>query len=245
MPVPTESRVAHGPAGLRRTFARWLPLVLAVLAWSPAPGGAEPPVPDAKPAPTHRPLRENRTVAPEPTEPETFSGFPDAPAFSVVPRKNQLALYPCSQCHKVLPLNTQPRKLISAPHVASLVHGNGRMWCLDCHQGTDRDVLHSTNNTKVSFNQSYMLCGQCHSARQRDWFFGAHGKRVADWTGNRELYSCTHCHDPHNPVLQPRAPSKPPAVRAGLTPMPHWEDDLPLLWRYLKMDTGNDRTAAH
>lgn len=195
---------------------------------------------------THRPLRDNQPpVPPTPTEPLSFNGYANAPPFTVVPRQSQLALYPCSQCHKVLPLNTQPRKLISAPHVASLVHGNGRMWCLDCHQGTDRDVLHSTNNTKVSFNQSYMLCGQCHSARQRDWFFGAHGKRVAGWTGNRELYSCTHCHDPHNPVLQPRAPSKPPAVRAGLTPMPHWEDDLPLLWRYLKMDTGNDRTAAH
>jgi hypothetical protein len=170
---------------------------------------------------THRPLRANQPppAEPTPTPPETFAGYPDAPAFTVVPRKAELALFPCSQCHKLLPLNTQPRLLVNAPHNAALVHGNGRMWCLDCHQGNDRDVLHTVSGTKVDFDQSYLVCGVCHSARQRDWYYGAHGKRVANWKGAREIYSCTHCHDPHSPSLKPRAPSKPPPVRAGLSPM--------------------------
>jgi hypothetical protein len=209
---------------------------------APAAEAALMPLPAASAAPTHRPLRENQPPPPmDATEPLSFSGYPDAPAFTVVPRQPLLALYPCSQCHKLMPVNTQPRKLVSAPHQAALDHGKGRMWCLDCHQGNDRDLLHSTRNTQFGFNESYQLCGQCHSARQRDWYFGAHGKRVAGWNGERQLYACTHCHDPHNPVLQPRAPSKPPPVRAGLTPMARVADDLPLMWHSLKKDTGHDR----
>lgn len=174
----------------------------------------------ASSAPTHRPLRDNQPASmPAPTEPEVFSGYPAATAFTVVPRKEHLALFPCSQCHKVLPLNTTPRKLVAAPHPAALNHGKGRVWCLDCHQGTDRDVLHTVGGKKVDFDESYLVCGQCHSARQRDWTFGAHGKRVQGWQGERQLYACTHCHDPHNPVIQPRTPSKPPPIRVGLVPM--------------------------
>ena len=191
--------------------------------------------PAASAAPTHRPLRQNRPTEglPTPTEPEVFTGILGAPVYTVLARKPALALYPCSQCHKVLPLNTQPRKLLAAPHPAALVHGMGRMWCLDCHQGNDRDVLHTLNGSKVDFNASHNLCGQCHSARYRDWVFGAHGKRVAGWGGGseRQLYACTHCHDPHNPVLQPRAPSAPPPVRAGLVPMIRVHQPTLLPWQ--------------
>lgn len=182
---------------------------------------------------THRPLRSNQPVGmPAPTEPEVFAGYPDARPFTVVPRRGQLALYPCSQCHKVLPLNTTPRKLVAAPHPAALDHGKGRMWCLDCHQGNDRDVLHTIGGAKVDFDQSPTVCGQCHSARHRDWTFGAHGKRVAGWQDkDRQLYSCTHCHDPHKPALQPRAPSPPPPVRAGLSPMKPAHGSHPLPWQ--------------
>jgi len=195
--------------------------------------------------PMHRPLRENQPPAvPQPTEPEVFSGYVGAPAFTVTPRKQHLALYPCSQCHKVLPLNTTPRKLGNAPHQAALQHGKGRFWCLDCHQGNDRDVLHTVGGAKVDFDQSYMVCGQCHSARQRDWTFGAHGKRVAGWQGEREIYACTHCHDPHNPVLQPRAPSKPPPLRAGLEPMKRVPEPHLLPWQRTLPGTQNGTAAA-
>jgi hypothetical protein len=170
--------------------------------------------------PTHRPLRENQPPSlPEPTEPQVLGGYAGVAAFSVVPRKPSLALYPCSQCHKLLPWNKQPRLLVAAPHAASLQHGQGQFWCLDCHLGPEHDALHSVAGTRIDFDSSYLLCGQCHSARQRDWVFGAHGKRVANWRGDRELYSCTHCHDPHDPVILPRAPSGPPPLRAGLAPM--------------------------
>jgi hypothetical protein len=186
----------------------------------------------ASAASTHHPLRpQTPQPPPEPTEPQRFNGYAAAPVFSVVPRKEHLALYPCSQCHKVLPLNTEPRKLVAAPHAAALNHGQGRMWCLDCHFGKDRDVLHSLSGERIDFDRSYLLCGQCHSARQRDWFFGAHGKRVAGWSGERELYSCTHCHDPHSPLVPPRAPSPAPKVRAGLSPMERVPAHVPPVWQ--------------
>lgn len=235
-------------------WRRGLVAALAAAALWLAPGpvpAANAPVADvpasaavaASAAPTHRPLRENQPpAAPEPTDPQVFNGYAGAPAFSVVPRKPQLALYPCSQCHKVLPLNTQPRKLVNAPHAAALAHGKGRFWCLDCHQGNDRDVLHTIGGAKVDFDQSYLLCGQCHSARQRDWFFGGHGKRVAGWQGERQIYACTHCHDPHNPLIAPRQASKPPPVRAGLSPMQRVHETRALPWQ--KNSEGSDHAPA-
>ena len=198
-------------------------VLLQAAAWAAEPvAAAAGAVPASAPF-THRPLR--------PTEPQHFAGFASAPAFSVGPRKEHLTLYPCSQCHKVLPLNTEPRKLVSAPHPAALQHGQGRMWCLACHLGKDRDKLQAIDGSAIDFDQSYLLCGQCHANRQRDWFFGSHGKRVAGWTGERELYACTHCHDPHSPRVPPRAPSPAPAVRVGLSPMERVPAHAPPPWQ--------------
>lgn len=187
---------------------------------APAPvmaPGAAPVAPASDAAPAHRPLRDNLPPqAPNPQEPLIFGGYADAPPFSVVPRKPHLGLYPCSQCHKVLPLNRQPRALAAAPHVASLPHARGRIWCLDCHVAEDRDWLRTLDGRRVDFDQSQLVCGQCHGPRHRDWAYGAHGKRVANWQGERQIYACTHCHDAHDPKIPPREPSPPPPVRAGL-----------------------------
>lgn len=234
------------PSRVQRVGAA-LGLVVALVATLASPARA---APEAGAAPaasasaagsTHRPLRTHREPGlPEPTEPQTFTGWAGAPAYTVVPRKDQLQLFPCSQCHKVLPLNTTPRKLVAAPHAAALSHGQGNMWCLDCHQGTNRDVLRTINGTPVDFDNSDRLCVQCHSARHRDWTFGAHGKRVSHWLGDRKLYACTHCHDPHQPQLAPRKASKPPPIRAGLAPMEAVVEHVPQLWRY--MQPGSEGT---
>jgi uncharacterized CHY-type Zn-finger protein len=191
---------------------------------APAPAGTAASTLQAPPTLT-RSLRDNVPFTmPEPTQPQTFTGYPGAPPFTVVPRKDKLTFFPCSNCHAVLPPNPEVRKLSGAPHPAALNHGNGRIWCLDCHQLKDRDHLHTLSGQSVDFNDAYLVCGQCHANRQKDWFFGAHGKRVANWRGERVIYNCTYCHDPHSPSLKPRAPSRPPPVRAGLKPMPAYPD---------------------
>jgi hypothetical protein len=195
-----------------------------------APAQASEPVPPAAPVPTHRPLRQNVEAGlPEPTTPQPFTGYAGAPPFKVVPRKDQLSIFPCSTCHATQVANPKPRKL-ETPHQAALPHGAGRMWCLDCHGQKDRDALHTIGAAKVDFDDSHLVCGQCHGNRHRDWYFGGHGKRVANWSGERELFNCTHCHDPHDPGIKPRAAGKPPPVRAGLQPMQRTPHAVVPLW---------------
>ncbi len=185
-----------------------------------APLTAAPPDPPAFQAPptSTRSLRDNVPYEiPAPTEPKTFAGYPDAPPFTVVPRKDQLTFFPCTACHGAMKPNPTPRKLVAAPHPAALDHGNGRFWCLTCHTLDDRDHLHTLEGQPVDYDDAYLVCGQCHFNRQKDWYFGGHGKRVANWQGERMIYNCTYCHDPHSPSLKPRAPSPPPPVRAGLS----------------------------
>ena len=211
----------------------WLALVGALLLGASAQA-AETPAAPAEPAkpPTHRPLRLNVVpdTPPDPTEPATFAGYPQAPPFKVVPQKDKLTFYPCSQCHKFMPPNPEPRKLEVAPHPAALKHGNGRFWCLNCHLIDDRDFLRTLRDQKVDFDESYLLCGQCHFNRQKDWYLGGHGKRVYNWQGERMIYSCTHCHDPHDPATKPREPSKAPPVRAGLERMKPGEREAQRVW---------------
>jgi uncharacterized CHY-type Zn-finger protein len=188
---------------------------------------------------THHPLRQNLIPEkpPAPTEPEVFGGYAGAPPFEVVPREDKLSFYPCTQCHQHMTPNPVPRQLVAAPHPAALRHGGGRMWCLDCHDKDNRAQLHTFDNRQASFNESYLVCGQCHATRQRDWYFGAHGKRLQSWQGDRILYSCTHCHDPHSPSIKPRKPAPPPPVRAGLEAMPDADRNVKGLWQKL-VDEG-------
>jgi hypothetical protein len=167
----------------------------------------------------HRPLRGNPPPAEAaPAEPQSFAGYPTAPAFTVQSREGQLNYFPCEDCHGAMPSNPQRRRLY-APHQAALDHGSGRIWCLDCHAAEDRNTLHTFAGDSVDFDDAYLVCGQCHYQPQKDWYFGAHGKRLANWQGERQLYNCTHCHNPHAPAVRPRAPEPPPPLRKGLEAM--------------------------
>jgi len=144
-----------------------------------------------------------------------FEGYADTPAFEVVPRKHRLQYYPCSQCHQFMEPNPKPRELV-APHRKALNHGKGRIWCLTCHHKDERDHLTTPLDERVDFDQSHLVCGGCHANRHKDWYFGGHGKRLANWQGERTLYNCVHCHNAHDPEIQPRKAMAPPPVRTGL-----------------------------
>ncbi len=224
------------PGGSLIGMAAWIAALAIVLPWiAPSAVFAQDAgatqaaaAPTALRAPSHRGLRTNQPpVGPNPVAPSPFAGYAGAPAFTVFPQKNQIVLFPCSQCHAVKPPDPTPRALVGAPHVGAQPHGNGRMWCMSCHKLDQRDLLVTLAGDPVDFDDAHLVCGQCHGIRHREWHFGAHGKRVANWSGERVLFNCTHCHDPHNPVLQPRKPSKPPPVRAGLARTPHRPEGAP------------------
>ncbi|MCP5420591.1 MAG: cytochrome C [Gammaproteobacteria bacterium] len=143
-----------------------------------------------------------------------FQGYPEAPAFTVLPREAPLKNYPCMRCHDFLKVKTEPRQL-RAPH-PELDHGAGRFWCLECHDPENRNSLRTTPPIATNSNEIHTLCGRCHATQERDWYFGAHGKRVGLWQGEREILDCVRCHNPHQPAIQPRKPQPPPAVRSGL-----------------------------
>ncbi len=124
---------------------------------------------------------------------------------------------PCSMCHNgedvLTPKDETPRKPSDAfPHLdvpglenipedpMSIKHGRGAIWCLDCHDRTNRDVLRDHRGNPISFNQPTKLCGKCHGQILRDWREGIHGKRIGEWTpgGKKRWWVCTECHNPHD-----------------------------------------------
>lgn len=132
--------------------------------------------------------------------------IPGAP-FWVKPRKEQIERFPCTPCH------TGKEKLIKVNDGAELAHGDIRFkhggqssTCTICHSEKERDFLVNKAGDKIDFDHSYQLCGQCHFRQQKDWAGGAHGKRDVHWAGQRVVWNCTSCHDPHAPRFEKRWP---------------------------------------
>lgn len=134
---------------------------------------------------------------------EEYQGGP----FKVLTRKPEIERYRCSSCHNGKPM--------AASHGRELTHGTIRLnhgkegqalGCIDCHHPEERDYLEDKKGRKIDFDHVYQLCGQCHFRQKRDWQAGAHGKRVANWAGERVVYNCTTCHDPHSPRFAKRFP---------------------------------------
>jgi hypothetical protein len=121
-------------------------------------------------------------------------------------------IFPCSGCHADLAVNRSRRVLTEMHDDIMLRHDEQHRWCLDCHDATDRDALHLASGERIPFEQSYLLCGQCHGEKLRDWRAGVHGRRTGDWNGHKTYLLCAHCHNPHQPAFKPLEP-KPAPVR--------------------------------
>lgn len=131
--------------------------------------------------------------------------------FQVPPRKEELEMYPCMDCHEDNETNNPiERKLEEEHEDIQLNHGGNRFWCPTCHMLSDKNNLRSLKSKNLGFNRSYLLCGQCHFQRQKDWFTGGHGKRIGTWNGDRIILTCTECHNPHSPSIKPKRPDPPP-----------------------------------
>lgn len=116
--------------------------------------------------------------------------------------------WPCSQCHSTESNNSKRRTLEDMHQDIVLQHGE--RWCLDCHDSDDRDKLRLASGEKISFEQSYRLCGQCHGPTYQDWRLGIHGKRTGYWNGPKRYLLCVNCHWPHKPRFKSMTPMPPP-----------------------------------
>ncbi|PIV80843.1 hypothetical protein COW53_07535 [bacterium CG17_big_fil_post_rev_8_21_14_2_50_64_8] len=100
-----------------------------------------------------------------------------------------------------------------------LTHGGGNIWCLNCHDIEDRNKLVKLNGEKLTFNQSQLLCGECHGPALHDWELGIHGKTTGYWnlamdSGDVSIRKlCVECHNPHAPAFASMQALPPPVSR--------------------------------
>ncbi len=126
-------------------------------------------------------------------------------------------IFPCSACHSELPANRTRRKLVDMHANIVLKHGPKTMWCFNCHDAKNMDVLHLANGKLIPYTKSYLLCGQCHGDKLRDWKAGVHGKRTGYWNGRKTYLLCPSCHNPHSPHFKPIKPMPAPVPPSDIT----------------------------
>ena len=162
--------------------------------------------------------------------------IPDGKAV-VKPRSEKLALLAAcgTACHngivpKGFPKNNRPVPIPTmesmVPELKDFQHGRGRIWCLDCHHPTKRNMLVDHSGDPVSMDQPQLLCGKCHGDKLRDWRDGIHGKRIGEFVnmGKKRWFTCTECHNAHNVQDGERnrgfiqlQPESPPQLPRGMT----------------------------
>lgn len=127
--------------------------------------------------------------------------------FWVKARKDRIERFRCSRCHTGKPDQPQVNDGLRLAHGSiSLSHGQRQLPCATCHHEQERDFLALKGGGKIDFDHAYQLCGQCHFRQKEDWVGGAHGKRDTYWDGDRVIWSCTECHNPHSPRFETRWP---------------------------------------
>lgn len=125
---------------------------------------------------------------------------------------------PCSECHGPQGATPAPPGPGDAEGMGrpahwqiSRAHGAAPLACASCHAPEDPASLRVPTMADPAegwpLEHSYRLCGTCHFGQLRDWAGGAHGKRLAGWSGPRVVAPCTACHDPHDPGLPRRLPA--------------------------------------
>lgn len=133
--------------------------------------------------------------------------------FFVVKQFSPAKINSCKECHKGqnLKFNHQaPRShwQIKLDHASIEI-----MDCKTCHIRKRVWNLKNIKGKKLSINQAYNICTQCHSGQGNDWKHGAHGKRVGGWASTRVIKSCTGCHNPHSPKFEKRWPAIGPNIQ--------------------------------
>lgn len=154
-------------------------------------------------------------------EPATRPG-PGGRAFGVQLRSSELEHYPCATCHEDASGRAVrlPRSADRAAHAnINPVHpSTTEAGCFSCHASSDYEALALENGSTVALDHAYGLCAQCHFQQAEDWAGGAHGKRSTAWLSERVVYSCTACHNPHDPAFETRVPMRGPSIpRTGGT----------------------------
>jgi len=144
---------------------------------------------------------------------------PDLPPVLLAEPEMDDEYWPCSDCHADEPINLEIRKLEEEHEVRSDEFDHGTNWCFDCHVAENRDELHLARGERVSWDETWRLCTQCHSQKLDEWQAGVHGKQTGHWYGEKEYWSCIACHNPHDvtPAFKPIEPKPRPLRPTEIT----------------------------
>lgn len=138
--------------------------------------------------------------------------IPGVADFYIAGQSAKIESFPCSNCHTkdLSTLRTEGFGEAQKAHWNIQIEHAGieTMACLTCHSEADLNQLNSITGTKISFDESYKSCAQCHSTQFKEWQGGAHGKRVSGWVPPRIVKSCVECHNPHKPAFASRWPAR-------------------------------------
>jgi len=119
----------------------------------------------------------------------------------------------CATCHTTrTPAATRQSEDLDAFH-QGLIMQHGDLSCLSCHNSENYDTLKLADGTPVGFEDTMLLCAQCHGPQSRDYRNGSHGGMVGYWDlsrGPRQRNACTVCHDVHAPAYPQLMPVFPP-----------------------------------
>jgi hypothetical protein len=128
-------------------------------------------------------------------------------------RTRPLGQYPCTSCHLGRKVVMAKKRIADAHQNVQPVHPKqtGAL-CSTCHAADNVELLALETGERVTLDESYRLCADCHFAQVDAWAHGAHGKRLDGWQGPRVVMACPDCHDPHQPALAQRIPFRAPHI---------------------------------
>lgn len=130
--------------------------------------------------------------------------------FYIKKRKNNIQSYSCNECHSKPVSELKKEGLGKKAHWdVNIDHADTKtMACSSCHNSEDMNNLKSITGDPIDFDFSYKLCSQCHHQQVKDWVGGAHGKNISGWKSERVSKLCVECHNPHQPQIAKRWPSR-------------------------------------
>ncbi len=122
----------------------------------------------------------------------------------------------CHLCHAFwvpIPTSTQTSTPRFAHANITLNHGSNDR-CYNCHQIDDRNKYVANDGSDIMTETPEKLCERCHGLIYQDWLAGTHGKWTGRWDSSqwyeRITYTCTECHDPHDPGFKYEVIAPPP-----------------------------------
>jgi len=122
----------------------------------------------------------------------------------------------CHLCHAYwvpIPRTNQTSNPRFAHANIQLNHGKNDR-CYNCHMISDRNKYVANDGAEIITRLPVQMCGRCHGLIFKDWQLGTHGKWTGMWKpqekNDKTTYTCTQCHDPHDPKFKYNKIAPPP-----------------------------------